>query len=274
MPISVFKTHKIQTGNFTPVQVFESSGTTGENASRHYIKDLELYTQSFLQTFELFYGHPRNWCIAGLLPGYIERQDSSLVYMVTELIKRSGSSNSGLYLHDHEALYKSIVHNEMTEQPTLLFGVTFALLDFAEKYRMNLKHTTIIETGGMKGKREEMIRTHLHQILTEAFGVSSIHSEYGMTELLSQAYSTSEGIFQCPPWMKVLAREINDPLTVYEKPGNKNTRNGLLNIIDIANLFSCSFIATDDMGILHEEGFEVTGRSDMSETRGCSLLAL
>ena len=272
LPISAFKTQKVQTGNFTPVRIFESSGTTGENSSRHYIKDLDIYCQSFLQTFELFYGRPKNWCIAALLPGYLERENSSLVYMVTELIKRSGTTRSGFYLNDHEALYKSLVHNEMIEQPTLLFGVTFALLDFAEKYKMNLKHTTIIETGGMKGKREEIIREHLHNILAKAFGVAAIHSEYGMTELLSQAYSTSEGIFQCPPWMKVFIREMNDPLTVYDRPGDKKTRTGLINVIDVANLFSCSFIATDDVGVLHEDGFEVIGRSDLSDTRGCSLL--
>ncbi len=268
LPIQFFKTSTISTGKFHAEIIFESSGTTGDNISRHYIKDVSVYRKSFTGGFRLFYGNPQQWCILGLLPGYIERKNSSLVYMVNGLIKMSGNSNSGFYLNDHKKLYKTLVNNEIIEQPTLLIGVTYALLDFAEKYSMNLMHTTLMETGGMKGRREEITREQIHKFLKHRLGVSTVHSEYGMTEILSQAYSKNDGIFHCPPWMKILVREHNDPFAVYMKPAN-----GLLNIIDFANLYSCSFIATDDVGRLHKnQTFEVLGRQDKSDMRGCSLL--
>ena len=198
--------------SFEPELTFESSGTTGDLTSRHFIKSAAIYRESFLRAFRLFFRKPDMWCIMGLLPGYLERENSSLVYMVNELIARSGSNYSGFYLRDHAKLYKTIVHNEITGQPTLLIGVTYALLDFAEKYSMNLEHTWIMETGGMKGQREELTRSEVHTFLKERLNVKTIHSEYGMTELLSQAYSSENGLFHCPPWMKILIREYNDPI--------------------------------------------------------------
>jgi len=275
LPISFFKTHKVVTGSFQPEIIFESSGTTGENTSRHFVKSFELYKMSFLKGFRLFYGDISNWSILGLLPGYLERKNSSLVAMVDELINKSNNSNSGFYLHDHEKLYQTLAHNEITGQPTLLIGVTYALLDFAEKYSMKLKNTIIMETGGMKGKREEITRDEVHEILKEKFGLSTIHSEYGMTELLSQAYSTGGGIFQSPPWMRILTREYHDPFTINSLLKNKKSSNGLINIIDLANVYSCSFIATDDVGKVYKNNsFEVLGRRDVSDLRGCSLLTI
>ncbi len=274
LPISFFKTHSVVSANFTPDAVFESSGTSGENTSRHEVKDLALYRKSFLKGFELFYGDIREYCVIGLLPGYFERENSSLVYMVNELIQRSKDNKSGFYLYDHEKLYKTLVHNEICERPTLLIGVTYALLDFADKYEVNLSRTIIMETGGMKGKREELVRKEVHEKLKSRFGVSSIHSEYGMTELLSQAYSSGKGLFQTPPWMTVFVREMNDPFKLSESVEVGNKKNGLVNIIDLANIHSCCFIATDDLGVLHPDGFEIVGRSDASELRGCSLLTL
>ncbi|MEP6927983.1 MAG: acyl transferase [Ginsengibacter sp.] len=273
LPVGFFKTNIIKTTEFNPEIIFESSGTTGENTSRHYVKYLSVYKESFTGGFNLFYGKPHKWCILALLPGYVERQNSSLVKMVNDLIEESNNAHSGFYLYDQEKLYQALVHNEIRQQPTLLLGVTFALLDFAEKYSMKLRHTTIMETGGMKGRREEITREEIHKILMDKLGVQNIHSEYGMTELLSQAYSKSKGLFQCPPWMKILIREENDPFAVTENSQNQKPSSGLLNIIDLANLYSCSFIATDDAGKLYEDGsFEVLGRRDASDMRGCSLL--
>ncbi len=273
LPIQFFKSAKVTTTNFEAAIVFESSGTTSNKTSRHYIKKPALYIESFIKAFRLFYGKPQQWCILALLPGYLEREHSSLVYMVDDLIKVSGSSCSGFYLHDHKNLYKTIVHNEITEQPTLLIGVTYALLDFAEKYSMDLRHTWLMETGGMKGKREEMTRGEVHNILKNRLNVETVHSEYGMTELFSQAYSKGGGIFHCPPWMKVLVREHNDPLSVTENKKGIKPVNGLLNIIDLANIYSCCFIATDDVGrVFKNQTFEVLGRKDESDLRGCSLL--
>ncbi len=275
LPISFFKTHKVVTGIFQPEIIFESSGTTGKNTSRHFVKTIELYKKSFLNGFNLFYGDVSNWCILGLLPGYLERENSSLIAMVDELIKKSTNGYSGFYLNDHEKLYQSLVHNEIVGQPTLLIGVTYALLDFAEKYSMKLQNTIIMETGGMKGKREEMTREEVHEILKNKFGLNRIHSEYGMTELLSQAYSKGSGIFESPPWMKVLTREYNDPLAINSSAKNKKSSNGLINVIDLANLYSCSFIATDDIGRVYKNNsFEVLGRRDVSDLRGCSLLTI
>ena len=208
-----------------------------------------------------------------LLPGYTERQNSSLVTMADHLIRESNNSYSGFYLKNDKRLYETLLHNETAKQPSLLLGVTFALLDFAEKYPMKLRYTTVMETGGMKGRREEITREEIHKILQEKLGVQNIHSEYGMTELLSQAYSREKGLFQCPPWMKVLIREENDPFAIKSCESLQKPSSGLLNIIDLANLYSCAFIATDDAGKLYENGsFEVLGRRDVSDMRGCSLL--
>ena len=273
LPIQFFKNKIITTTKFEPEIIFESSGTTGENISRHFVKYLSVYKESFRRGFNLFYGDPANWCIMGLLPGYLERQNSSLVTMVDDLIKESGNALSGFYLYDHEKLYEVLVHNEEKEQPVLLIGVTFALLDFAEKYSMDLQHTTVMETGGMKGRREESTREEIHTFLRNKLGLQNIHSEYGMTELLSQAYSKEKGLFNCPPWMKVLTREETDPFAIKASSATPKPSTGLLNIIDLANLYSCSFIATDDVGKLYNNGsFEVLGRRDMSDMRGCSLL--
>jgi phenylacetate-coenzyme A ligase PaaK-like adenylate-forming protein len=273
LPISFFKTHEVISTAFEPEIIFESSGTTGQNASRHFVKKESLYEKSFSKTFNLFYGSPKDWCILGLLPGYLERDNSSLVVMVNNLIQKSDNNNSGFYLHDHEKLYQTIVHNEIIEQPTLLIGVTFSLLDFAEKYSMKLQNTVVMETGGMKGRREEITREEVHQFLQNKLGVHVVHSEYGMTELLSQAYSKEKGLFQCPPWMKVLVREYHDPFAVTSNSFANKSAGGLLNIIDLANLYSCCFIATDDVGKIYKNGtFEVLGRRDVSDLRGCSLL--
>lgn len=261
------------TTRFEPEIIFESSGTTGSNTSRHLVKDVSLYKQSFTKGFEHFYGNPSKWCILGLLPGYLERENSSLIMMVNDLIKKSGNRNSGFYLHDHEKLYQTLAHNEIIRQPTLLIGVTYALLDFAQDHSMKLQNTIVMETGGMKGKREEITREEVHGFLKNKLGLKAIHSEYGMTELLSQAYSSGRGIFRTPPWMKVLVREYNDPFAIYSSPKSEKPISGLINIIDLANVYSCCFIATDDVGRVHKNNrFEVLGRRDVSDIRGCSLL--
>jgi Acyl-protein synthetase, LuxE len=274
LPIGLFKTHAVITTSFTPQAVFESSGTTGKDTSRHYVKDLTLYEKSFRRTFKQFYGPPQNWCVLALLPGYLERQHSSLVYMADRLIKESEDANSGFYLNDHESLSRALIQNEAAGRATLLIGVTFALLDFAAKYPQQLRHTVVMETGGMKGRRQEMTREEVHAFLRSKLEIAAIHSEYGMTELLSQAYSKGDGIYQCPPWMKVLVREENDPLAIVESSQIRRPVTGLINIIDLANLYSCPFIATDDAGRLHcDDTFEVLGRRDVSDLRGCSLLS-
>jgi Acyl-protein synthetase, LuxE len=267
LPIQFFKSTQVVCGNFIAEQVFESSGTTKQNVSKHFVKEISLYKQSFNQTFEQFYGSVNNWCIIALLPSYLERNTSSLVYMANTLIRESKHPNSGFYLNEMDKLFATLALLEAQKQPTLLIGVTFALLDFAEQYQINLQYTTIIETGGMKGRREELTRSQVHKKLQQSFGNKAIHAEYGMTELLSQAYSKGNGLFYCPPYMQVLVRCEDDPLNI------KTKGKGVLNIIDFANLYSCSFIATDDIGIVHEDGsFEVEGRLDNSDRRGCSLL--
>jgi hypothetical protein len=269
LPISFFKTHKVICGEFEPQIVFESSGTTQSVNSKHYIKDASLYTTSFLKGFEKFYGNPKDWCVLGLLPSYLERKNSSLVFMVDELIKQSDNVNSDFYLYEFEKLQKVLKQLEEQQQKTLLIGVTFALLDFCDQFPIELKNTIVMETGGMKGRRKEMTRDEVHEILCQNFGVDEIHSEYGTTELLSQAYSKGKGKFYCPSWMKVLVRDEEDPLVV------KESGRGVLNVIDLANIYSCSFIATDDVGSVHEDGsFEVHGRIDNSDMRGCSLLVV
>lgn len=269
LPISFFKTHTVVTGGFEPQLVFTSSGTTQTVNSQHFVKDVAIYQQSFTAAFELFYGDAKGLCILGLLPSYLERNGSSLVYMVDELIRHSNHPQSGFYLYDFDKLQSTLQTLEDKQQPTLLIGVTFALLDFAKAYPMNLHYTTVMETGGMKGRKEEMTREEIHAILRTAFKMTDIHSEYGMTELMSQAYSKGNGVYQCPPWMKVLVRDEDDPLAV------KENGRGVLNVIDLANADSCAFIATDDAGILAPDGsFEVLGRIDNSDLRGCSLLSL
>ncbi|MEO6838039.1 MAG: acyl transferase [Ginsengibacter sp.] len=275
LPISFFKTHNVITTEFEPEITFESSGTTGENTSRHLVKDIALYDKSFKAAFNLFYRKPGDWCILGLLPGYLERNNSSLIRMVNELIKESNNSYSGFYLHNHDKLFQALAHNELIHQPTLLIGVTYALLDFAEKYPMKLQHTVVMETGGMKGKREEMTREEVQHFLKNQLGLKMVHSEYGMTELLSQGYSSGDGLFRTPPWMKILVREYNDPFAIIPNPKNERSVNGIINVIDLANIYSCSFIATDDIGKIHSNNtFEILGRRDMSDLRGCSLLTL
>jgi hypothetical protein len=267
LPISFFKTRSVKTTDFIPEAIFASSGTTGMITSRHEIKELGLYTGSFTTCFERFYGNITDYCVLGLLPAYLERDNSSLVVMVDALIRQSGHRESGFYLYDHEALFHLLQNLERRGQKTLLIGVTFGLLDFAEKYSLSLHHTVVMETGGMKGRRREMTRGELHAFLTHRLGVRTIHAEYGMTELLSQAYSPADGIFSCPPWMKVLVRSEDDPLEV------RTEGEGILNIIDLANRWSCGFLATDDVGRVYPDGrFEVSGRVDNSDLRGCSLL--
>lgn len=268
LPISFFKTHRITTGEFEPSVIFESSGTTQTVNSRHLVKDTELYTRSFLEAFRQFYGPVEDFVVLGLLPSYLERSNSSLVYMVEDMIRRSNRPESGFYLYEHEKLAETLLTLEARRQPVLLIGVTFALLDFAENHRMNLQHTIVMETGGMKGRREEWTREELHAFLQERLGTNAIHAEYGMTELLSQAYSKGRGVFDCPPWMKVLVRDENDPFQL-----STSSAAGVINVIDLANIHSCSFIATDDIGRIHANGsFEVLGRLDRSALRGCSLM--
>ncbi len=273
LPISLFKSHVVVCGTQRPEIVFESSGTTNTQNSQHWVLDEALYVRSFMSTFEQFYGSLNNYCVLGLLPNYIEKGGSSLVYMVHELNQRSGHPKSGFFLFNQDDLFAQLKANELAEQPTLLIGVTYALLDFAANYPLPLKHTIIMETGGMKGRRKELTRDEVQEELKNAFGLSDIHSEYGMTELLSQAYATSNGLFRSPAWMKIVLREEDDPFTISTAATISKT--GLINIIDLANLNSCSFIATDDVGKLHANGsFEVLGRRDNSDIRGCSLLAL
>lgn len=265
LPVQFFKTKAVVSGDFSPQAIFKSSGTTGSAASSHRVKDLALYEQSFLQCFQNFYGAVEGLCILGLLPSYLERGDSSLVFMVNTLIKRSGHPAGGFYLYDYKKLKETLVTLEAEGQKTILFGVSHALLDFAEACPMPLKHTTVIETGGMKGRRKEMTKEELYDRLKGAFSVTEIHSEYGMTELLSQAYAVN-GLYKTPPWMRVLLREETDPFSY-------SSKSGAINVIDLANLWSCSFIATDDRGRLHNDGrFEVLGRLDNSDVRGCSQM--
>lgn len=271
LPISFFKTHNVVCGAYSINSlVFESSGTTGQQPSRHFVADKELYEQSFQQMFAQFYGPVQDYCIIGLLPSYLERQQSSLVYMVHHLIRQSGHQKSGFYLYDFKALAQTLAALEAAGQKTILFGVTYALLDFAEKHPMPLQQTILIETGGMKGRKQELLRAEVHRLLKKAFSVNQIHSEYGMTELLSQAYAVQDGFFQTPLWMQVLMREEDDPLSLHT-----GAATGGINIIDLANIYSCAFLATEDVGRLHADGrFEVLGRLDHAEVRGCSLLAL
>lgn len=268
LPIGLFKSQKVLLDGASAELTFSSSGTTGGILSQHSVADPALYQRSFIEGFKRVYGDPCNYRVLGLLPSYLERGDSSLVYMVNELIKHSNDEFSGMYLDRLDELASVLKKSEKKSKPTLLIGVSFALLDLSERHPMQLKQTTIIETGGMKGRRKELIRSELHTILQEAFGPEPIHSEYGMTELLSQAWSKGEGVFHCPPWMRVRIRDTRDPFTQL-RPG----RTGGIDIIDLANVYSCPFIATQDLGKLNEDGsFEVLGRFDASDIRGCNLM--
>lgn len=270
LPLQLFKKHKITTYEHSFFEaIFKSSATTGSEVSQHYVAHIDIYIKSFMRTFKNFYGNVQEYCILGLLPSYLERSDSSLVYMVQHLIEESNHLDSGFYMYNHAELAQKLEKLEAVGQKTLLIGVSFALLDFAEQYKIPLKNTIVMETGGMKGKRKEITRPELHQLLKDAFNVQNIHSEYGMTELLSQAYSKGNGIFECPPWMRAVPRQINDPLA----PANYG-ETCALNFVDLANMFSCSFIATDDIGKVYENGtFEVLGRMDNTDIRGCNLMA-
>lgn len=267
LPISFFKTHQVKTLNFIPETSFLSSATTGKKQSEHFVKNIKTYEDSFLNGFQNVYGAINKLKIFGLLPAYLEREGSSLVYMVNKMIEKSPFKESGFFLNDFEDLREKITQSEKENQPYLLIGVSFALLDFAEKHKLNLKNAIIMETGGMKGRRKEITRVELHNTLKFAYGVQQIHSEYGMTELLSQVYAKENGIFKTPPWVKVFVRETNDPLSTLQYG------RGGLNIIDLANKDSCAFIATEDLGNLYPSGdFEVLGRFDNAEVRGCNLM--
>lgn len=270
LPISFFKSHEVLS---SPKEqsveiVFSSSGTTGMSQSRHLVTDLSIYEKSFRAAFELFYGNIEETCLLALLPSYLERDGSSLIYMVDALIAGSKHPDSGYYLHNHQDLYNKLEELNRAGQKTILIGVTYALLDFVEQHSIQFPNLTVMETGGMKGKRKEMVREELHDILKSGFGVNAIHSEYGMTELLSQGYSDGEGIFNCPPWMKIQLRDTNDPLSLVA-----DGKTGGINVIDLANINSCSFIATQDLGRVYPDGsFEVLGRFDNADIRGCNLL--
>lgn len=270
LPIQFFKSHKIVSNTANVQELFTSSGTTGVITSQHNVTDVTLYEQSYLKAFTQFYGNIEDFVVLALLPSYLERQGSSLIYMVSDLIKKSNNHNSGFYLNNYNELIEKLVQLDEQGQNVLLIGVTYALLDLIELRKFELKNTIIMETGGMKGRRKELIREELHQILCDGFGVSSIHSEYGMTELLSQAYSLGEGVFECPNWMHILIRDTEDALSYV---GNEKT--GGINVIDLANINSCSFIATQDLGKKYDNAsFEVLGRFDNSDIRGCNLMVL
>lgn len=270
LPIQFFKSKQVLSSSEDVNITFSSSGTTGSVTSKHHVTDLSYYEESYLKGFEHFYGNIDDYIILALLPNYLEREGSSLVYMVDDLIKKSNHPESGFYLNNIEELSKKLNTLDKSGKKVLLIGVSFALLDMVEKYSFQLQNTIIMETGGMKGRRKELIRKELHQLLSDGFGVEKIHSEYGMTELLSQGYSNGNGVFDCPPWMKILTRDTEDPLTV-----RKQGKTGGINVIDLANYNSCSFIATQDLGKVHtNNSFEIIGRFDNSDIRGCNLMVL
>ncbi|MET0760503.1 MAG: acyl transferase [Flavobacterium sp.] len=270
LPIQFFKSHLV-VSNENPVQAtFTSSGTTGMVTSKHLVTDVSLYEESYRSGFSQFYGNIEDYVILALLPSYLERDGSSLIYMVEDLIRMSNNPDSGFYLHNHDELIEKLVTLDDAGQNVILIGVTYALLDLIEKRNFKLKNTIIMETGGMKGRRKEMIREELHEQLCQGFGVTAIHSEYGMTELLSQAYSLGNGVFECPSWMQILIRDTEDALTYID-----NGKTGGINVIDLANINSCSFIATQDLGKKYpSNSFEVLGRFDNSDIRGCNLMIL
>ena len=270
LPIQFFKSHAVLSSTQAVQETFTSSGTTGSSISKHMVTDVSWYTKSYTKGFEHFYGPIEEYTVLGLLPNYLERDGSSLIYMVDDFIKKSNKPASGFYLNNLTELSKTLIALDKKGEKVLLIGVTFALLDLIERQQFKLQNTIIMETGGMKGRRKEIIRNELHEILCAGLGVSKIHSEYGMTELLSQGYSSGDGVFDCPPWMKILARDTEDALTMV---GSNKT--GGLNVIDLANYNSCSFIATQDLGKVDNNGrFEVLGRFDHSDIRGCNLMVM
>jgi len=270
LPIQFFKTHEILSSKDQIAQTFLSSGTTGTLQSKHHVTDLKLYRSSFIKGFRHFYGDIDSYTILALLPNYLEREDSSLIFMVDDLIKKSKSKDSGFYLNNLKELSRKLVNLDSRGEKVLLIGVSYALLDLIALQNFNLNHTIIMETGGMKGKRKEMIKEELHRFLCNGFGVDQIHSEYGMTELLSQAYSHGNGVFETPPWMKILIRDTEDALNILPL-----LRTGGINVIDLANFNSCSFIATQDLGKkCNDHTFEVLGRFDNSDIRGCNLMVV
>ena len=270
LPIEFFKSHDVLSSKQPVEQLFTSSGTTGDLTSNHQVTDIKVYQESFRRAFNHFYGNVEDYVVLALLPSYLERKGSSLIYMVEDLIKRSQHPESGFYLHNLSELKDILIKLDADGTKVLLIGVSFALLDVVESYQFQLKNTIIMETGGMKGKRKELVREELHAILKQGFGVKRIHSEYGMTELLSQAYSKGNGVFECPKWMRILTRDPEDALTIL--PKNKT---GGINVIDLANINSCAFIATQDLGkTLPNNRFEIIGRFDNSDIRGCNLMVL
>ena len=270
LPIQFFKSHTVSCVSKAPDKIFLSSKTTGQIASRHFVNNLDIYHKSFEKGFNEFYGSIKDYAILALLPSYLERENSSLVYMANQLIHQSKHPLSGFYLDEWDQLINTLQTLEKEGQKTILLGVTFALLILIEKKKLNLNNTIIMETGGMKGMRKEFVREAIHSSFKKGFGVKNIHSEYGMTELMSQAYSKENGLYNCPPWMKVLIRSTDDPFEIIQEE-----KTGALNIIDLANVESCAFIATQDLGKTHKDGsFEVLGRFDNSEIRGCNLIAL
>ncbi|PZQ92682.1 MAG: acyl transferase [Flavobacterium johnsoniae] len=270
LPIQFFKSHDVLTSTEKIQETFTSSGTTGMSTSRHFVTDITLYEESYRKGFAQFYGNIENYAVLALLPSYLEREGSSLIYMVNDLIQLSNHPESGFYLNNYDDLIQKLLQLDEAGENIILIGVTYALLDLIEKQQFHLKNTIIMETGGMKGKRKEMIREELHELLCKGFGVNAIHSEYGMTELLSQAYSLGNGIFECPNWMQVLIRDTEDALSYVE-----NGKTGGINVIDLANINSCSFIATQDLGKKQpNNSFEVLGRFDNSDIRGCNLMVL
>jgi phenylacetate-coenzyme A ligase PaaK-like adenylate-forming protein len=270
LPIQFFKSHPV-VSNSNPIQTtFTSSGTTGMVKSKHLVTDVSIYEESYRKGFSQFYGNIEDYVVLALLPSYLEREGSSLIHMVDDLIQLSNHPESGFYLHNYDELIEKIIQLDQSGQNIILIGVTYALLDLVEKRSFQLENTIIMETGGMKGKRKEMIREELHYQLCQGFGVKTIHSEYGMTELLSQAYSLGDGIFECPSWMQILVRDTEDALT-YVREG----KTGGINVIDLTNINSCSFIATQDLGKIYPNGsFEVLGRFDHSDIRGCNLMVV
>lgn len=269
LPIEFFKSHRIVCTLDPEDIIFSSSGTTGSVTSKHYVSDIHVYRESFRRGFSYFYGDIKQYTVLALLPSYLERTGSSLIYMANDMIEQSNAKESGFYLHNIDQLASHLKALDNSGRKILLIGVSFALLDLIERHQFELNNTIVMETGGMKGKRKELIRNELHQFLSDGFGVDKIHSEYGMTELLSQGYSKGDGVFKTPPWMKILVRDTEDPLSIL--PEGKS---GGLNIIDLANLYSCSFIATQDLGKLKGDSFEVIGRFDHSDIRGCNLMVL
>ena len=270
LPIQFFKIHQVLSSQGPVETTFTSSGTTGSITSKHLVTDLDLYKNSFKKGFEQFYGDIKDYVILALLPSYLEREGSSLIYMVDDMINKSNHPESGFYLNNLGELKETLTLLDSQNKKVLLIGVSFALLDLVEAHQFNLKHTVVMETGGMKGRRKELVRDELHSVLKQGFGVETIHSEYGMTELLSQAYSSGNGIFICPNWMKILTRDTEDALTI-----QKTGKTGGINVIDLANINSCAFIATQDLGrVFNDNSFEVIGRFDNSDIRGCNLMVL